>query len=403
MKFTIITHVPHIKSDGDYFGYAPYVGEMNIWLRYVDEVIVVAPLSSGGLNPIHIAYEHPKMQFRKVNEFNATSLVSVFKTLWALPAVIRQIYVAMQEADHIHLRCPGNMGLLAAVVQICFPTKKKTAKYAGNWDPSANQPFTYKVQRWLLSNTFLTRNMQVLVYGEWPDQSANIVPFFTATYSEKEIPTAALNTRDEAKVLKDDFNSATTYNEANTELALQNGSESTQNYKFIFVGTLSKGKQPLYAIKLVAHLQKQGINASLDLYGEGVLREELQNHLKSNHLEAYISLKGNQSKEIIKNAYQASHFLILPSKSEGWPKAVAEAMFWGCVPLATPVTCVPFMVDFGNRGVLLEENLVKDTAAILQLLSDPSAYQLKSEAAAKWSQYYTVELFEEEIRKLLER
>ncbi len=35
-----------------------------------------------------------------------------------------------------------------------FPWKKKTAKYAGNWSPKAAQPFSYKVQKWLLRNTF---------------------------------------------------------------------------------------------------------------------------------------------------------------------------------------------------------------------------------------------------------
>ena len=31
MKFAIITHVPHIQSQNQYFAYAPYVREMNIW------------------------------------------------------------------------------------------------------------------------------------------------------------------------------------------------------------------------------------------------------------------------------------------------------------------------------------------------------------------------------------
>lgn len=374
MKFTIITHVPHIKSDGNYFGYAPYVREMNIWLRHVDEVVVVAPLSSGSLNPIHIAYEHPKMQFRKVKEFNATSLVSVFKTLWTLPAVVRQIYVAMKTADHIHLRCPGNMGLLAAIVQIAFPKKKKTAKYAGNWDPKAKQPVTYKIQRWLLRTTCLTKNMQVLVYGEWPQQTQNIKPFFTATYSENEI----LNTPTSPQ-----------------KPALKEG------IKFLFVGTLSQGKQPLYAMQLVEKLLTLGHQVALDFYGEGVLRSELETYIAAHHLADTITLKGNQSKETLKEAYQNSHFLILPSKSEGWPKAVAEAMFWGCVPVATAVSCVPYMLDYGNRGVLLHEHLEKDTTILLDLLNDSKAYELKSKAAQNWSQHYTIELFEAEIKKLL--
>ena len=437
MKIAIITHVQHIKSENCYFGYAPYVREMNIWLRYVDEVIVVAPWVFEELNPIHIAYEHPKVQFRNVKEFNATSVVSAFKTLWVLPAVFRQIYIAMQQADHIHVRCPGNMGLLAAVVQICFPKKKKTAKYAGNWDPKAKQPFTYKVQRWLLSNTFLTKNMQVLVYGEWPKQTSNIKPFFTATYSAKEIQTAAstfpneLSLQGESKSAANAFDSAQSdklvidsqlslqeesRSAANafdsapsdkrvvaSQLTLRAESRSRQNYKFIFVGTLSKGKQPLHAIQLVAQLHQNGIKATLDLYGEGVLRIALETYINRHNLQEYISLKGNQTKETLKNAYQTSHFLILPSKSEGWPKAVAEAMFWGCVPVVTPVSCVSYMLNNGKRGLLLTGNMGKDVAALIKLVAQPADYKRKSKAAQEWSQHYTIELFEEEIQKLLTR
>ena len=462
MKFTIITHVSHIKSESLYFGYAPYIREMNIWLRNVEEVVVVAPLVSQDLQSIHSPYICSNLQFRKVKEFNTTSFVAVFKTLRVLPSVVRQIYIAMQKADHIHLRCPGNMGLLAAVVQICFPKKKKTAKYAGNWDPKAKQPFTYKVQRWLLSNTFLTKNMQVLVYGEWPKQTSNIRPFFTATYSAKEIQTAAstlpnelslqeesrsatnafdsapsdklvidsqlslqeearsaanafdpaqsdklvidsqLSLQEESRSAANAFDSAQSDKRVvDSQLSLRAESRSTLNYKFIFVGTLSKGKQPLYAMQLVAQLHQKGIKATLDLYGEGVLRIDMQAYINKHDLQEYIVLKGNQSKETLKEAYQNSHFLILPSKSEGWPKAVAEAMFWGCVPVATAVSCVPYMLDYGNRGVLLHEHLEKDTTILLDLLNDSKAYELKSKAAQNWSQHYTIELFEAEIKKLL--
>src|SRR5690606_34200508 len=50
-----------------------------------------------------------------------------------------------------------------------------------------------------------------------------------------------------------------------------------------------------------------------------------------------------------------SHFLILASKSEGWPKAVAEAMFFGCILIVTPVSCVPWMLNYGSRGILIPE------------------------------------------------
>ncbi|MGG7033595.1 MAG: hypothetical protein ACI7YS_00170 [Flavobacterium sp.] len=67
MKFAIITHVNHIQNESQYFGYSPYVREMNIWLKYVDEVIVVAPLENKKPTAIDSFYEHKNIDFRKVS------------------------------------------------------------------------------------------------------------------------------------------------------------------------------------------------------------------------------------------------------------------------------------------------------------------------------------------------
>lgn len=372
MKFTIITHVAHIKRENQYFGYSPYIREMNIWLKYVDEVIIVAPLSNKQLTEIEFPYQHDAIHFRKVSDIKFVSLFSIVKSAFKLPLISIKIFRAMQTADHIHLRCPGNMGLLGSLIQIFFPKKSKTAKYAGNWDPKSKQPWTYRLQKYILSNTFLTRNMQVLVYGEWENQSKNIKPFFTATYSESE---------------KESFE--------------KNGFDAV--IEFVFVGSLVSGKRPLYAIQLMQHLIAKGENVILNLFGEGDQRSVLEEYIAANNLEKYIFLNGNQNKETIKKAYQKSHFVLLPSKSEGWPKAIAEGMFWGCVPIATNVSCVANMLDFGKRGILLEVNLERDCQQIQTIIKYKQDFFTKSTLAKEWSQEFTTDLFENEIKKLLEK
>ncbi|WP_348636743.1 hypothetical protein [Flavobacterium anhuiense] len=185
-KFLIITSVIHTKDKNRYFGYGPYINEMNVWLKYVDQLYILAPLENRNINPIDLAYKCDVINFKRVASFSFTTLKSRILSLFKLPIIFWQIFVAMRQADHIHLRCPGNIGLIGCIVQIFFPYKNKTAKYAGNWDPKSNQPWTYKLQKRILNNSFLTRNMQVLVYGEWENQSKNIKSFFTATYLESE-------------------------------------------------------------------------------------------------------------------------------------------------------------------------------------------------------------------------
>ncbi len=370
MNFVIITHVPHIKENSKYFGYAPYIGEMNIWLKYVDEVTVVAPIEKSKLDNIHLAYHHKNLKFQEVSNFNTTSFFNSLRTLFKLPSIVWTIFLAMKKADHIHLRCPGNMGLLGCFVQILFPKTPKTAKYAGNWDPNAKQPITYKIQKWILNNTFLTKNMKVMAYGKWEGSSKNIKSFFTATYSD-------------------------------TKKELIFPRSLKQKISFVFVGTLSIGKMPLYAIQLVENLQKMNIDVQLNLFGDGVLRVDLEKYIESNKLAPFVFLKGNQNKECIEQAYKESHFLILPSKSEGWPKVVAEAMFWGSLPLTTNVSCVNYMIDNESRGKLLNLRLEEDTQHILDLIRNEANYLKMCIAARDWSQQYTTEYFENEIVKLL--
>jgi glycosyltransferase involved in cell wall biosynthesis len=372
MNFVIITHVPHIVEQNHYFAYAPYVREMNIWIKKVDKVIIVAPVSKSQKSPIDINYEYNIIEFVAVEGFDVLGVKSIFDTIFKIPGICWSIYSAMKKADHIHLRCPGNMGLLASFIQILFPNKIKTAKYAGNWDPKSKQPLSYKLQRWILSNTFLTRNMQVLIYGQWEGSSQNIKPFFTATYNEV----------DKVPIVFKDLK---------------------QQIRFVFVGALVSGKNPLYAIQLVEKLFKNGYDVALALYGEGAERNKLEQYSNQNKLQSIISFKGNQTQEVVRKGYEQSHFVILPSDSEGWPKAVAEGMFWGCVPLASKVSCVPFMLDYGNRGVLLEMNLERDINQLEALLQSESDYESKSQKASDWSRKYTLDVFEDEIEKLLAR
>jgi glycosyltransferase involved in cell wall biosynthesis len=370
MRFTIVTHVPHIKAKNSFYAYAPYVREMNLWIQYVDELIIVAPIENIEITAIHEAYQHSNIKMVSLKSFDFLTTKSMLKAIPTLFSNSRIIYNTFKKTDHIHLRCPGNIGMLGAVVQILFPKINKTTKYAGNWDPNAAQPLSYKFQKYIVSSTFWSKKMKVLAYGEWENQTANVVPFFTATYREQEKRTLAPKSIDGI-------------------------------IQLLFVGTLSKGKQPLYAIQLVEALKNAGLNVHLSIYGEGTEKENLITYIENKQLSTTVSWKGNINKEELIAVYSQSHGILLPSKSEGWPKVLAEAMFWGCLPMATPVSCVSSMLDDENRGVLLSTNLQKDSFKIKELFENAEVYQQKINAAMEWSRSFTIDKFESEIKKLL--
>ena len=250
MRLVLITHTPHYQSPDGWKAYGPYVREMDLWMSGSVQTIIVAPVASVAPEAIHRSYANQNIELHPVPAVSLTGVRAVLHNLWMAPRILWTLYKAMRQADHIHLRCPGNMGLAGSLVQILFPKKPKTAKYAGNWDPKAQQPRSYRFQKWILSNTLISRNMKVLVYGSWSGQSDNVVPFMTASYRRDQI----------RPFVSRDFSGP---------------------LKFLFVGSLSKGKRPDYAVELVNNLKKSGYEVSLDLFGDGVMRQDIQERIDS--------------------------------------------------------------------------------------------------------------------------
>ena len=371
MKFVIITHVVHKKIGNTYYAYGPYIREMNIWLKYVGNVILVAPFDQTSPPEANeLPYETHEIEFHRIPQFEITSFHSTLKTLLYLPLIIAQIVRGIKSADHIHIRCPGNVGLIGCLVQIFFPRKRKTAKYAGNWDWANKQPWSYRLQQRILRNTFLTRNMTALVYGEWSDNSRNLKPFFTASFSENE----------RLPIYK-------------TSLI--------EGVKLAFAGTLTENKNPLACAEVLHALTESGIKATLTYCGDGQERVKIEEFIISHHLLDRVKLLGNVDSGTIKHIMQEAHFLILLSRSEGWPKAVSEAMWWGCIPIASPVSCIPQMLGDGARGELVK-NSKEILGAISNYMRDPNLFELKSKKAVSWSREYTLERFSNEIMHLIE-
>jgi len=373
MRFLIISHVVHKLIEEDFFAYGPYVKEMNLWFKHVDEVSVIAPLISN-LSPdsIDLVYKHPKIDFHKVPEFNFLSLKSTIKAFFLLPKIFLTVFSEMKRADHIHLRCPGNMGLVACIAQVFFPSKIKSAKYAGNWDPHSKQPSTYRLQQKILSNEFFTRNIKVLVYGDWAAKNKNLLSFFTASYLNK----------DRIAILTRSF-------------------KEREPVQLLFVGSLHPGKNPMISCRVAKYLASKGFEINLHFYGEGKEREKIEDFIKNEKLEKVIFIHGNVDSSTLKVAYQKAHFLIFASESEGWPKVVAESMFWSCLPVTTPVSCVPQMIGNGRRGELVNKDVEEISNRVISLIENPKLYNEKCLAARDWSQSYTLERFETEIKKLL--
>ncbi|MBF4985521.1 glycosyltransferase family 1 protein, partial [Nonlabens mediterrranea] len=246
MKLLIISDAPILLLSNKKEAYAPYVREMDLWMQHASDISFVCP-TRYQRKLLTQPFQKQIFKITSLRRLEFHNIISALISLITIPYQTIVLWNAMRMADHIHVRCPGNLALLASIVQITLPRKRKTVKYAGNFNPSASQPFSYKWQKRILSNTSLTKNIDVLVYGEWPNQTENIKSFFTATYSE-------IDKKDFKKVFRDPL-------------------------QFIFVGTLSPNKNPQLLVELVKLLNNKGIVSQAHFYGDGILMDKLKNEL----------------------------------------------------------------------------------------------------------------------------
>lgn len=101
--------------------------------------------------------------------------------------------------------------------------------------------------------------------------------------------------------------------------------------KLIFVGRLSPEKNPLAAIDLCAALNARSIHSTLDFLGDGPLRLDLEH--AADRAGIPTTFHGWESRHrIVQDHISASDYLVLPSRTEGSPKVLLEAM-----ALGTPV------------------------------------------------------------------
>lgn len=369
-KFLVVTYTPLINKKDGWYSYSPYVDEMDTWFSFTEEYRVLSPnfyptdflskpFKSKGIKSYHVPFI----------AFN--SIKMAVKSVLLMPYIIFQMVKAMLWANHIHFRSPGNITLVGSIVQIFFPFKKKTVKYAGNWDPKSKQPISYRIQQAIFRNTFLSRNIKVLVYGEWPNETSNVIPFMSATYNENEKVTHE----------KRDF---------------------TGRLKFVFIGAMVVGKRPLFTVKIIQKLRAKGIDAELHMFGDGNLIDDVKQYVISHDMEDFIHIYGNKDKSVIKATLQDVHFTILPSKSEGWPKAIAEGMFFGAIPISTRISCLPWILDYGKRGILISENLENAVNTIIETLKQGDEHlNSMSIKALIWAQQYTTDRLEYEIENIV--
>jgi glycosyltransferase involved in cell wall biosynthesis len=121
----------------------------------------------------------------------------------------------------------------------------------------------------------------------------------------------------------------------------------------LFLGRLSPVKGPDVLIEAVKLVRERVPRAVFVLTGEGQLRAPLDAAVHEHHLQEHVLFAGAVPRERVGEYLAACDLLVLPSRSEGLPHAVLEAMAFSLPVVASAVGGVPEVVENGLSGVLV--------------------------------------------------
>jgi glycosyltransferase involved in cell wall biosynthesis len=153
---------------------------------------------------------------------------------------------------------------------------------------------------------------------------------------------------------------------------------------------LYKGHDTL--LRAAAHCRDFGVSFRLVCIGDGIYRQQMENLAKGLHLDDVVRFAGEVPYGAqIRRALDAADLFVLPSRTEGLPRALLEAMARALPCIATNVGGVPELLDQADLVPLDRPDLL--AWRITRVLSSPgmlTAMSARNLAVAR--QYHWVRM-----------
>lgn len=376
MRLVIISNMAHYRRpDVGIVGHGATAREIDALAELFDEVRHVACLHPEAAPRSAEPYRASNVELVPVPPAGGNQLEDKLGILRLTPSYVRTVHRELRHADAVHIRCPANISFYAvALLAGRRLPRRRWIKFAGNWMPRGREPLSYKAQRLWLAH--LEHRAQVTVNGEWPDQAEHVHSFLNPCLTEDELARgqAAAATKRLAAPLR-----------------------------LLFVGHLGAAKNPRIAIESLRELVESGLDAQLDLAGGGAELEELRAHASQIGVGDRVTLHGGVARSELDRLYAQAHFVILPSRTEGWPKVLSEGLASGALPIASSVGSIPAMLSRFGAGRAIESLAPADYAtAIRGYVADPTRWRAEIEHGLTAARLFSYRAYQDAVKRLLD-
>lgn len=338
MKLAIISHTEHYTTqEGSIVGWGPTISEINHLAPYFTHIYHVAMLHKDSAPPSALPYKAANVTFVALPPSGGKSIIAKFSLLFNMPKTLSIIKKSLGEVDYFQLRTPTGIGVYLIPFLTRFVKKKGWYKYAGNWNQE-NPPLGYALQRRLLKKQKRT----VTINGSWPNQPKHCLTFENPCLTEDE--------REEGMQVIENR----TY---------------TGPFSFCFVGRLEDEKGVQRIIDAFSSIKSNVDLGHIHFVGNGPKAKAYEMQCQSLNLP--VTFHGFLKRDVVFDLYRSCSFLLLPSTaSEGFPKVIAEAMNYGCIPIVSAVSSIGQYLNEDNGFIVSPTTSSKLEKVVITAVSD---------------------------------
>jgi glycosyltransferase involved in cell wall biosynthesis len=374
-RLLVVSHTPHYRRAGKVVGWGSTVREIDELSGLFESVVHIAPLCSEPAPASAIPYQSHRVRLRAVAPAGGERFVDKLSIPLQYPGYASAILQEGRSADIIHVRAPANISLLALILLgVLRQPTVRWVKYAGDWGRGRAEPMSYKFQRWWLAKGF--HHGVVTVNGRFEGQPEHIRSFLNPCLTDEELAQGA-----KAGERKKLF----------------------EPVRLLFIGRIESAKGVDVCLEVMKQLKEAGVAAWLDVVGEGAETPQFEQRARNLGVTSCLKFHGGQPREALGCFYEAAHFILLPSDSEGWPKVLSEAMAYGVVPIATAVGSIEqYLADFSAGRAIGSRDSTQFRQAIDDYLRSPARWREHSRNAVEAAQKFSYANYLRAVQELLE-
>lgn len=357
------------KEGGSILAFDPVLRELNSIEPLFDKIIWLGARrqhKKPSLKPVN----NPKIITDVMPCVSRNGLINVLFVLLAYPVFFFKILKYLPQATHVQTRGPSHPALLGILVSLLDNKRIYAHKYAGEWTQS-HIPFTYNLQRSILKS-ITKQNVRITVSGKNDTDRDNVYDIQNPCIYDDEL--SEMN-----RIAKEkDFSGS---------------------LKLLFAGNLMPTKGIIELLEALEAGSISGRYTKLYVAGGGNLMDSVKEKVgRINKLEVIVT--GSLSREDLNKLYAEAHVLILPSISESFPKVIAEAAAYGCIPVTTSLSAIVKQITDGENGFLMDGNTSGEIRETLNKVAASTELQSVSQCATGMSNLYTYSRFKERMKEV---